>query len=389
MPRATLSTSTIRSGVACNALTWLLLCLLLLGIPAYAQQEGAAELLVLSAQVELRRAGTERFIPVRESVLGSGDSLRTNFAGGARVVFTEDTDVRLAPNTTYTIDDYTTDDAVTLVTTLTAGRADHRYAPLPDADYRLQTELGEVSTSGADFAAEVRENGQVALLVTAGSTELTTADAALMVGAGEGARIEADGTVSDVVLAASLAELDALIDGCTVEIRVRDYRRVPLYAAPNAGAGGIGTVDPATLTNVIGTTADRAWYRVASADGVGWVAAADFDRVRLGACAALRVFPADHTEETESVPAPADLPELFNAEEPPSLAEERDLAWRYCTGDLPPPPEWVPHTLQLGQTLFLLASRTDTTVEQLALVNCVADVRGLQAGEVIFLPSAP
>ncbi|MEM6281882.1 MAG: LysM domain-containing protein, partial [Chloroflexota bacterium] len=77
-------------------------------------------------------------------------------------------------------------------------------------------------------------------------------------------------------------------------------------------------------------------------------------------------------------------------EDPQAFASEPDtLPWEYCTGNRPPPESWVRYEIRRGQTLFELAQRTSGTVEQIALVNCIADVRAVAAGRSVFLPSAP
>jgi hypothetical protein len=55
----------------------------------------------------------------------------------------------------------------------------------------------------------------------------------------------------------------------------------------------------------------------------------------------------------------------------------------------PMPVGWITYTVEVGDSLSLLASQTNSTVETLAQNNCITDVDSLYTGQVIYLPSAP
>jgi len=53
---------------------------------------------------------------------------------------------------------------------------------------------------------------------------------------------------------------------------------------------------------------------------------------------------------------------------------------------MPVPDGWKPYTVQAGDRVFRLAVTYATTVEEVARVNCLADPRLLQVGQVLLLP---
>ena len=53
------------------------------------------------------------------------------------------------------------------------------------------------------------------------------------------------------------------------------------------------------------------------------------------------------------------------------------------------PAGWTTYTVQPGDTLFGLASRTGSSMSELALVNCITDSRFIVAGADLFVPRTP
>lgn len=82
--------------------------------------------------------------------------------------------------------------------------------------------------------------------------------------------------------------------------------------------------------------------------------------------------------------APPDLILTLNAPtftpEPPATLPPSFLAG--CA----PRRDWLPYTVQPGETLFSLAQRFGLTVSQLQSANCLADPRSLQAGTTLYVP---
>jgi LysM repeat protein len=59
------------------------------------------------------------------------------------------------------------------------------------------------------------------------------------------------------------------------------------------------------------------------------------------------------------------------------------------TGTCVQPLGWVVYTVQPGDTISLLAERTGTTMQELIAANCLANADVINAGQTIYLPSAP
>ena len=345
---------------------------------AFAQvTEYAATLQVMSAVVELRRANTGDWLTVRgEGILGSGDAVRTRLQGRARIVlFADGTEIDLKPGTTFVIDSLQADDTdFILEGTLVTGQTLHRIRRVLDtaSSYNIQTDTGSLAARGTEFAVRQRENDQLAFLSFESVIDVTYADGTVAVEAGFGGRVEPDGDLSEIVRAATFAELDAQLDGCTGALIPDDNRRLPVYTGPTTASDGVGAAIPADVTQLLGRDAARAWYRVPFAGGSGWIETARLRRVEVdAACAGLRVYPSEQREDVSAYTA----------------TDEDDFD--YCTGDLQPPDDWQPLIVQPGTTLFELASRYFTEEATLAEVNCIADIRVLAQGQTVFVPPTP
>jgi hypothetical protein len=53
------------------------------------------------------------------------------------------------------------------------------------------------------------------------------------------------------------------------------------------------------------------------------------------------------------------------------------------------PPTWVQYTIEPGDSLGLLASQTDSTIDDLVRGNCLNNPDAIAVGEIIYLPNAP
>ncbi len=71
---------------------------------------------------------------------------------------------------------------------------------------------------------------------------------------------------------------------------------------------------------------------------------------------------------------------------PTSVAPQPEIAPQ-AVGCPPPPPGWVAHTVLSSDTIYDLANSTNSTIEQIQAVNCLADPSLIYDGQVIFVPS--
>jgi LysM repeat protein len=83
---------------------------------------------------------------------------------------------------------------------------------------------------------------------------------------------------------------------------------------------------------------------------------------------------------TPTLFVPTVLPELLTPNPTPIGAAA--LAEPPCT----PRRDWMPYTVQAGETLFSLARRAQISLAELARANCISDLSRLVVGTVIYVP---
>jgi LysM repeat protein len=93
------------------------------------------------------------------------------------------------------------------------------------------------------------------------------------------------------------------------------------------------------------------------------------------------VIPPTQAQTTDLGVATAPLPAA-----PPPATAQAILVPQIGNCTAPVPPGWKPYTVKGGDTVFRLANRYGTTVDEVLRVNCLADPRLLQKGQVILLP---
>lgn len=53
------------------------------------------------------------------------------------------------------------------------------------------------------------------------------------------------------------------------------------------------------------------------------------------------------------------------------------------------PPNWIPYTVEAGDSIGALATATSSTIQDLVNANCLTDPDTLFTGQVIYLPRSP
>lgn len=81
------------------------------------------------------------------------------------------------------------------------------------------------------------------------------------------------------------------------------------------------------------------------------------------------------------------LPEEVPLPQPAVPAATATPALLACTVN--PPAGWVQYTVQTGDTLGSIATRTGAGLGQLATVNCIADVNTVSSGQTLYVPFVP
>lgn len=279
-------------------------------------QDLAATLEVLAPGVEVQRVNTGNWITVNtESIVGVGDTIRTNETGQARITFFQDgTDTELLPNTTFRIATFNgTTNLFHISVEVILGQTLQRLGRLFDSSssYDVDTPGMKLGARGTRFAIRVEENGRSAMLVTEGLVNAAGQESGADVPPEFGVRAEVDSALSDVVRARTFDELDAALDGCTVAIKKQDDTRLNVRTGPGLDFPRIGTIDPVEIDRFYGILESGGWYRILFRGGFGWVLSSTAELQR--GCAGLRQFAADFG--TEDVSLYEELGETITLEE--------------------------------------------------------------------------
>lgn len=288
---------------------WLiLLWLCLLPAPAFTQQpvELAATMEVLSPGVEVLRVNTTNWVTINvEAIVGVGDRIRTGETGRARITyFADGVDVVILPNTEYLIDRFEgAGEQFRIAARVILGQTLQRIGRLLDINstYDINTPGMSLTVRGTEFAVRVEPTGRSALLVSESAVVATAEDASVDVPAGFGVRSEVGAPLSDVVRATTFEQLDSALDGCAAAVRVAGDVRLNVRVGPGIDNPRVGTVDPASITLLLGVSEAGGWYRLPFQGGFGWVLAAEVSLDRN--CAGLRVFDDSHTEDIDAYEA--------------------------------------------------------------------------------------
>jgi hypothetical protein len=272
--------------------------LLLLIAPArlWAQTGLAATLEVLAPGVEVLRSGTSNWIAIEvESIVGAGDTVRTDDTGRALITyFADGTDTEVRPNSEMRIDTFLgSGDTFTLTLEVFVGQTIQRIGrALGDgSSYAVNTPAMTLAARGTQFIVRVESTGRAAMLVREGIVQAEADSEVVEVEPEFGVRADARTGLSEAVRASTFEQLDAALDGCAVTITNPDDVSFNVRSSPQPNGELIATLTVPNIPRVFGITESTGWYRVALDDGFGWIRATALTVERD--CAGLRVFPDD------------------------------------------------------------------------------------------------
>lgn len=274
--------------------------LLFLTVTASAQSQLAATLEVLASGVSVRRVNTQEFIPViREAIVGVGDTIRTDATGRVRITFFSDgVDTELLPNTEYAITQFEgAGESFQITVQVVLGQTVQRLQRLLDSNssYNINTNGMTLAARGTQFSVRVEASGRSGMLVTEGNVDATSGEATASVPPSFGIRADRATGLSDVVKASTFDELDAAIDGCSAVLTLADDVSLNVRTAPRRDGRQIGYATAEDVAQILGTNQSANWYRIAFADGYGWVSVANVSIDEN--CAGIRIFADDFDEE--------------------------------------------------------------------------------------------
>jgi len=273
-----------------------------------ADSDLVASLETLSPGVQVKRVDTTEWVyVVRESLVGVGDSIRTDGAGRARVTFfANGTDTEILPDTEFRLDSFKgTDSRFEISVTVLVGQTKQRISKLLDSgsSYKINSNGLEMAVRGTEFAVRVEQSGRSATVVQTGTVRAANsgpkAALAADVQSGFGVRAEAGKGLSDVVKAKSFAELDSALDGCGAVISTEGDVVLNVRIGPALTFQRLGWLDNNIRQIVLGQTETTKWYRIPYKDGFAWVYA---PALKLdNSCAGLRKYPDSYGPEDFSL----------------------------------------------------------------------------------------
>jgi hypothetical protein len=281
-----------------------LLLLALLIVPAWggvsAQPQLAATLEVLAPTVTVQRVDTANPIEISvEAIVGVGDTITTGDEGRARITFFADgTTTELEPNTEYVINEFNgNDDGFEIRVSVLVGQTIQQLGRVLDANssYEIETPGMTLAARGTTFDVRVENTGRAGMLVREGDVSASAMNESAQVPPEFGVRSEPDAPLSDVVRAATFAELDSALDGCRVSVTTPDDVSINVRTGPSLDADRVGFIAAEEIDTVVGTVDGAAWYRIPFGGAHGWFLSSTADIT--GDCAGLRVFPVDYRED--------------------------------------------------------------------------------------------
>lgn len=145
----------------------------------------------VSGPVEVQTGGQEEWAAVQEeSVLGSGDSVRTGDGASLSLDFTEETVTRVEPNAQVKILEATVaseGEKQVIVLRQDSGVTHNKVQKLPSADSRfeIRTPAAVISVRGTEFIVDVAEDGTTAVDVIEGLVHVTAQGTTVALAAGQ------------------------------------------------------------------------------------------------------------------------------------------------------------------------------------------------------------
>ncbi len=349
-------------------LTILVLSISIGVLSSSAQQQIASLVTVKQPGLEIQRTGTEEWVAVtRESIVGTGDRIRTNATGTAEVaLFNRSGLIELKPNTELSINRMErTEQGFLISIGLLTGKIHQALLPVPDVyiGYEFTTPTSSVVTAGGIFDVWLDDKQNTNVLTTDGIVYVGAQRTQL--GASQGVRAEAGGVLSEIITADSAEKLNAGIDGIVAEFATDGDIQLNIRQGPDTRTELLGTVFPDAVSRVKGISEDGLWYRIPFEQGHGWVSKNALRTEVEGQF--LVVYPPTHIErrvEVAALPTPTEAPQTvanasnailqnFTPVEVELIARLNE--WRIRDGQWPLKPNVVLRDMARSQANYLLS----------------------------------
>lgn len=304
--------------------------LLSLAFNGLAQSDLAATLEVISGTVEVKRVNTANWIAINvEAIVGVGDTIRTGEDGEARITFFSDgVETDILSNSEFLINTFSggaePEDDFTLEVSVLVGQTVQRLGRVLDAgsSYEVTTPGMTLAARGTEFQIRVEDDGRAGMLVSEGNVDANADESTANVPSEFGIRSATDEALSDVVRASTFEELDAALDGCIVVVTTPDDVRLNVRLGPNRDAFRVGTIAAEDIDIFYGVSESGNWYRIMFNGSFGWILSTSSSVE--SACAGLRVFPDNHSEDIDSYDTLGEVIDPSSAPEPSQAPAEAE-----------------------------------------------------------------
>jgi hypothetical protein len=255
-----------------------------------------ARLRVDAAVTEMQRVNSTAWIPIKvESLIGVGDSVRTDTKGGSVVNYVSNAvSSTLLPGSEIKIAAFNgTAEKFTLDVQGIRGFVNHRTQRDLDAKNPFTIKLPSVTVAlqQGEIRTRIEASGRSSALNLTDSlvfVSLTDGNRAALT-RNTGVRVDSATKQLEVVPASSFATLDSAIDGCSGSFKLTGDIQINVRLGPDVKFARLGGVDGESTLQLYGQTLNTRWYRIKFKDGFGWI---NVDKMTVAeGCAGLRKYP--------------------------------------------------------------------------------------------------
>ena len=294
-----------------------------------AQTNVVAFLTVDNAGVEMQRANTDLWVPVRvESVIGGGDRVRTNNEGRASIsFFGDDLMVEIETDTEVVITQAITNfDGYQIAVEIVQGQTRQMLVETSDANstYEFKSPVMSVILKEGEVEMMVEEDGSTAMLTESGMAFSVASGSVIEVKEGFGLRGDSDGDISAVLPVRDFDQLDTAIDGLSGSFTTEADVLLNVRQGPSRDNNVLGTVSPGSIDTIMGVSDDGSWYRIPFRNNYGWISGAglsvDVESTRLV------VFAGDYVEISPTTDEEGEPNTAEDVAGEPAVSEEEAVA---------------------------------------------------------------
>lgn len=270
-----------------------------------AQEDLAAALRVVYAGVEVRRDGTDAWLPLRQGAempFGAGDAVRTDRTGRALLLLADRGEILILPESVYAVELFDRDrvDGWTFSGYARQGQTIHQLSE--SIQHTVRTDQLTLGITSHYFAVQALPSGLSRVIAAEGGLGVMIGDTLLTLEAGQGI-IVGQGEISPVInvpYPANFARLDGIINGCPGVVQARGERDLNVRVGPSLAYDAIGVLVNDTSVQLMAVSEFGERYRIQYLSGYGTILATGV----VTTCRDLPVIPYNSVETYYSIVDP-------------------------------------------------------------------------------------